>query len=197
MRFDDRQVGRTERCVSLGDLVVERAEGRVQLRDTRTSLIWTPVEIFNAPLSAMLIANWDFRATRPHTPRLKIHDLVIARETWRFPAADVPVEAFEKFDRLEIERWAQKHALPDLLFVKFPQETKPFLLDLNGPLTWRIFASTGRAWADDAQQGAPLVVTEMLPAPEHVWFEGERGERHCCELRTVIVDVNRAVDARR
>jgi hypothetical protein len=71
--------------------------------------------------------------------------------------------------------WRRRHQLPRHVFVHTPAEPKPFYCDLDSPLfvdlLRRLLTPAGEAGA------APptLHVTEMLPEPDEMWVQDDRG----------------------
>lgn len=118
---------------------------------------------------------------------MSLDDLVLFRETWRLPAAGtaLPDKAERERDYLAVRRWVAEHALPDLLFVKFPEETKPSLVDFTSPTLVLSFANLVRA-ARRLDPDAVITLSEPLPAPEDSWLPDADGERFVSELRLQI-----------
>jgi hypothetical protein len=125
---------------------------------------------------------------RPHAPRLSIDGLVVFRETWRLPAAGLGLfpRAERHRDYLAVRRWAAEHGLPDQVFVKFPGETKPILVDLTSPVLVFSFVNLVRA-ATRHDPDTVIAVSEPLPDPRTSWLSDARDERYVSEIRLQLV----------
>ncbi|MFJ9814551.1 lantibiotic dehydratase [Streptomyces sp. NPDC101151] len=148
---------------------------------------WSIAELLAVPVSIIAADAFKIGLDRTHAPRVTLDDLVLFRETWRLPVAgvDLPDKAERERDYLAVRRWVAAHALPDLLFVKFPEETKPSLVDFTSPTLVLSFANlvrTARRLAPDAL----VTLSEPLPAPDASWLTDADGERYVSELRLQI-----------
>ncbi|HWM88389.1 MAG TPA: lantibiotic dehydratase [Kofleriaceae bacterium] len=130
----------------------------------------------------------------PHTPRLRLGDLVVQRQTWRVRADELREAAGEGVSAdlvVAIERLRAGRGLPRWVFVRPPvgvlarpdgvglsdKDIKPVCIDLESYVYLDIFARRLRRFGE-------LEVVEMLPTPEQlVWREA--GGRYCFELRTL------------
>ncbi|MFJ8921084.1 lantibiotic dehydratase [Streptomyces sp. NPDC102415] len=148
---------------------------------------WSMAELLAVPVSIIAADAFKIGLDRPHAPRVTLDGLVLFRETWRMPAAGIPLAA--KPDRagdyLAVRRWLRASGLPDQAFVKFPQETKPSLVDFTSPTLVLSFANlvrrTRRLDAD-----ATVILSEPLPHPRDSWLTDADGERYVSELRLQI-----------
>jgi hypothetical protein len=150
-----------ELWVEDGDVVDDGGELRVAL-----------TEVFSLPIFVMAVRTFELWPESAHEERLEVGKVVLRRETWHVPAAEVP----EDLGAL---------GLPRRVFVKTPAERKPFYLDLESPVLSRIARRHIRAAGADGT----IRFTEMLPAPEECWLAGPDGGRYAAELR--LVGVNR------
>ncbi|TDP96486.1 lantibiotic dehydratase [Labedaea rhizosphaerae] len=119
-----------------------------------------------------------------HTPRLAIDDLVVFRESWRIPAAEL--ELPEKPDRHRdyqcVQRWLDTAGVPARVFVKFAGEDKPAFFDLTSPTMVRCFVNLARA-ALRVDANTVLGLSEPLPDPRESWLSDVNGDRYVSELR--------------
>jgi hypothetical protein len=99
----------------------------------------------------------------PHTPRLTVDGVVIARERWR------------------VDRGATVLGLPRHIFVRARPADKPLYIDRESRPLADLFANL-------AQSTESLWITEMLPAPDDCWLTDAAGARYTSELRMVLVD---------
>ncbi|TDC38954.1 lantibiotic dehydratase [Micromonospora sp. 15K316] len=150
---------------------------------------WPLVEIFGHLLGALLLDSFKLVAPAPHTPRITIDRLVVARRTWRTTAGESGLAGVagdaERF--LAVRRWRQRHGLPERVFVKVGTEVKPCYADLTAPL----HAQSLCAMVDAAAKSGPdvsVVVSELLPEPADAWVRDARGRGHVSELRLQITD---------
>lgn len=123
----------------------------------------------------------------PHSPRLSVDGMVVFRESWRLPltSLQLAVNADRHRDYLAVRDWADRHGLPDQVFVKFPDETKPALFDLTSPTLVLSFVNLARA---SLRHGPDAVVglSEPLPHPRDSWLVDAEGEHYISELRLQI-----------
>ncbi|WP_283133879.1 lantibiotic dehydratase [Rhizohabitans arisaemae] len=127
----------------------------------------------------------------PHTPRITIDRMVMSRETWRVPAARIPIGKnsgeLEKFT--EIRRWAKGLGMPRFMFWRAAEGKKPIYLDLDSPLFVADFVSSVRKAA--RIEGAVVTLAEMHPGPDHVWLPDAKGGVYTSELRIAVLDEHR------
>ncbi|QES47602.1 lantibiotic dehydratase [Streptomyces venezuelae] len=124
-----------------------------------------------------------------HAPRVTVDRLVVARETWRLPAADISFaeEKDEARRFVRARQWREQHRLPRFVFVVLPTETRPFYVDFDSPVYVNILAKALRRLARKDPDGR-AVITEMLPSPEQSWLTDGEGNTFTSELRFVAVD---------
>jgi hypothetical protein len=129
-------------------------------------------------------------APAPHTPRVSLGQLIIARESWMFAVSEMPF-ANEETDSqrfLEASRWANDHGLPRYVFVKSPVEVKPFYVDFSSPVYVDIFAKVVRRTAAAKGPETLIAISEMLPTHDHTWLSDAAGRHYASEFRIVAVD---------
>ncbi len=118
-----------------------------------------------------------------HTPRITVGRTVLQRERWSIARAElvpVPTKADTAQDTAfaqltAVRRAAREHGLPRWVFAKIPGERKPVLLDTRGLFLAELVAHL-------SSSAERLTLSEMLPGPEDLWFDGPAGA-HCSELR--------------
>jgi len=164
------------------DLVVREVEGRVEVESLRTGRVFGGAAFFGCLFRFETSYHFHPLPSAPHTPRVTVDGLVLARERWRFgpealawAAQETPADRF-----LGAQRWVKEHGLPRFCFLSVPEEPKPFYLDLHAPPLVEVAAQVLR-------KASRASVTEMLPGPEELWLQGPEGA-YCCELRLVAVD---------
>ncbi|MCA2227870.1 lantibiotic dehydratase [Nonomuraea aurantiaca] len=126
-----------------------------------------------------------FRPLRPlpHTPRVTIDRLVMARETWRVPAAEIPHRGSGGAAYAALRHWADAHGMPRFVFWRAAPRTKPRYLDFDSPLFVNDFLTEVRK---GRKSGGVISITEMHPDPAHTWLPDAQGRTHTSELRLVF-----------
>ncbi|WP_433260476.1 lantibiotic dehydratase [Actinosynnema sp. CS-041913] len=161
------------------DLVAHAPDGR------RRPLL----EMFSALLAIHAVDGFKLVHGRPHTPRITVDKLVVARETWRTTIAETGLaDVVGERDRyLAVRRWRRALGLPDRVFVKLGTEIKPFYVDLTSPLhaasLCAMVASSARA-----DRAGAVTVSEVLPDVGRHWLADADGRRYSSELRLQLVD---------
>jgi len=179
------------RSLPIAACVVREVDGevRVELRDR--SRWFDVVEVAGEALSSLVVDNFRLLPVQRHTPRVLIDGFVFSRETWRFAPQEMAFagESEEMARYLGMRRWARKHGLPRLVFVKSPGERKPVFIDLESPLFCNLLSKLVRSWQRSGNE-APFSVVEMVPGPDQTWLVDGRGARYTSELRIVAVDLS-------
>jgi hypothetical protein len=179
---------RRPRTLAAADVAVEDRDGRLVVR-LPDGAVLPLLDVFGNALTNRVMDRFTLRSEGDHSPRVTVDRMVIARESWRFPAAaldfaDVKGEA-QRF--VAARRWRDAHELPRFVFVVSPTEPRPFYADLDSPVYVSILAKAARRLAR-SRPTAWLTVTEMLPTPEQTWLTDSGGARYSSELRFVAVD---------
>ncbi len=178
----DRLLPATAAVVSENDsaLIVTGPDGRT----------WPLLEVFSALVSMHAAEAFKVMTDRPHTPRITVDRLVLARETWRTTAADTGLVAgTDPAGRyLAVRRWRAALDLPERVFVRVATELKPSYVDLTSPLYANRLCLLVRAAERAAGGAAGVVVTELLPTPEQAWVPDAHGRRYVSELRLQVRD---------
>ena len=148
-----------------------------------------PHALIEGMLIAASVSEFKLVAAAPHTPRIAIDDLVVARETWRWPARDLVFAGSKTTEErfLGALRWAESHGLPRHVFVRVPHELKPVYVDLESPVSVDLFCHLLRRAAKLTPAGE-AAVSEMLPAPHDTWLCDAQGRRYASELRIAALD---------
>jgi Lantibiotic dehydratase, N terminus len=172
-----------EQTVAIAELMVERSNGELVVRTRDRRHTWDIFELFDSFLSAQYLGSFQLLPPSPHTPRVTIDELIVARETWRFDAGALAflrlASGYERF--ASARRFATDHGLPRRVFVKAKGELKPFYLDFASPLSVDMFVNMVHA--------APsITLSEMLPGPDELWLCDAQGGAYTSELRIVAVD---------
>jgi hypothetical protein len=125
----------------------------------------------------------------PHTPRITIDRLVVARETWRTTLAETGLGTVtgERERYLAVRRWRRALGLPERAFVKLAAETKPVYVDLTSPVFTNSLCAMVRA-ALRAGRADAVTVTEVLPDADDHWLVDADGHRYSSEVRLQLLD---------
>jgi hypothetical protein len=163
-----------------GDLVAVASDGQS----------WTLDEVFAGPLTMHAVDGFKLVAAAPHTPRITLDRLVVARETWRTTVGGTGLADVtgERGRFLAVRRWRRALGLPEQVYVKLGTETKPCFLDLSSPHHASAFCSMLRTARTDGGDAVSVTVSEMLPTPEQAWVPDAAGRRYFSELRLHLVD---------
>jgi hypothetical protein len=167
-------------CEDQGRLVVRPSCGQWQA---------PLLEVLGEFLTALVVNRFRVRPPAPHQPRLLLDNVVIARETWQVPVADIPVPQAEgaEYRHRRLRAWLIDQGIPRFLFAKTVDQMKPYLVDRDAPLSLRNFARGLRRSRSGDPSGAVTLV-EMLPAPDDLWLTDAHGQRYTSELRMVAFD---------
>jgi hypothetical protein len=147
------------------------------------------VDVFSHVLTTLAMDLFEVLPEAPHTPRVTVDRMVIARETWRLPASGATfAEAKDEAKRFVLGRaWREEHAMPRFVFAVLPTEPRPFYVDFDSPVYVNILAKALRRLVKKDPEGV-ITITEMLPTPEQTWLTDDAGESYTAELRFVAVD---------
>jgi hypothetical protein len=117
----------------------------------------------------------------PHTPRITIGRLTVAREEWTTtPETMGFVDERDDGRRFAaVRQWAEARRLPRHVFIKAPSEVKPCYVDFDSTTYVELFARMMRR----APRAAPVRIVEMLPTPADTWLIDSAGRRYTVELR--------------
>ncbi len=176
--------------VTLGELVVEQTDEGLRVRTRDQRLSFDIIEFFGYTLSNKCMAFPIIFPPAKHTPRLTIDEVVITRESWYFNISELPfVKIKERSAQfLAVRRWAKAHGLPRFLFVKSPNEPKPFYVDLASPIYVNILVKTIHHLAVTPETVTLIRLTEMLPTFDQLWLTDATNQRYTSELRLVIIN---------
>lgn len=131
----------------------------------------------------------------PQMPRLRCGRIIVQRRSWTVAANELGSGNFSGISHdlvVAVERLREKKGWPRHVYIRPSEQalrrsgaegrdkdTKPVYIDLESYLFLEIF----HRWL---VKSGELEVTEMLPAPEDLWWQEEGGAR-TCELRTLIL----------
>lgn len=177
--------------IPVSSLLVKNSPNGLVVQTRDRSLEFDIIEFFGEILSGAAVELMKIMHPCKYTPRVSIDRLIVSRESWLFLARDIHFinEEDEHRRYLEARRWMGTHDLPRFVFVKVPVEIKPFYVDFDSPIYVEILVKMiRRVLARDRALGQ-FTVTEMLPAPRHVWLPDAEGNTYTSELRMVMRDL--------
>lgn len=173
--------------IAAADIVVTRDGGGLvaTLPDGRT---YPLIAVLGEYVGYMAANRFQVLPEAPHSPRVTIDRLVIARETWRIPAAELisltAVPESEAYRGLcEI---ATAHGIARHTFWRAAPGTKPIYLDLKSPVLGALLVRELRRVARSGE--ATVTFVEMYPGPDQLWLTDAAGRRYTSELRITIAD---------
>jgi hypothetical protein len=181
------------RLVPVSELVVCHAEnGRLQVRSRQRPLRFDLLEALSAAIGGEVANHFKLLTEAEQTPCVQIDRLVVARQTWRFRAADLwfafEAEAVGRYQ--EARRWAGAYGLPRQVFVKAAVEVKPWYVDVTSPVYVEGLSRVVRRCVERGLSEAWVTVTEMLPAVEQSWLVDAEQNHYASELRLIAVNLD-------
>ncbi len=152
---------------------------------------WPLIEVFGELITVHAVNAFKLLAAAPHTPRITVDRVVVARETWRSTLGESGLAEHTGYAEryLAARRFRDRLGLPERVFVKLEGEAKPCYLDFTSPLLVSSFCSMAHAARVRAGDGLGLVVSEMLPGPDDAWVPDAAGGRYLSELRIQASDL--------
>ncbi|ACU37473.1 lantibiotic dehydratase [Actinosynnema mirum] len=171
------------------------ADVRVELRGEELvavlpdGAVFPVADVFSHVLTTLVVDGFRVLPEADRTPRVSVGPLVVSRETWRFPVAELDfADARTEPARFAAARaWRAERGLPRFVFFTSPAEPRPVFADFDSPASVTLLAKAVRRLAR-ADGAARLTVVEMLPTPEQAWLTDDRGEVYTSELRFVLRD---------
>jgi hypothetical protein len=179
-----------EKIVTIGDLVAENIGGQLIVRTRDARLQFDFAKVFSELVSMNVVDSFRILPRRPHSPRVTIDNVVVARESWWLPVGEMTFiqEKEEEGRFLAVRRWADSHNLPRQVFVKTPVETKPYFLDFDSPVLVSLFVKSMRRTLTEMGADTRVALSEMVPNLNQVWLPDGDGQQYTCEFRVVAVD---------
>jgi hypothetical protein len=155
---------------------------------------WPLIEVFAELFATHTVDAFKLLGSFPHTPRVWIDRLLVARETWCRHVGELDF-AFVNDEReryLRVRQWRTDLGLPNRIFAKVGTEIKPVYVDLTSPTYVTVLCMAIRGGMRDGGPGTAVTISEMLPTPEQAWVPDAVGNRYSSELRLLVVDPERA-----
>jgi len=163
---------------------VEDAGDRLRVRSRTGDLDHDIIAFMEQYLGAEAMSHFKLLPRRPHTPRVTLDGLVISRERWHLPPADLRelTEEAPEAERVKrVNAWAGRLGVPRHAFATVPHEPKPIYVDFSSPILVDNFVRL-------LLKATSLGLSEMLPAHDDLWLPDAEGNLYTCELRLAAVD---------
>lgn len=178
-----------------GALTIRSVEGSAVVESVVDGTRYDVVELLSDALTAITVNAFQLLPPLPHSPRITLDDVVVARERWTVDVADAAWARIndEAARFWAAQRWRRDHGLPVRFFVKSPLETKPFAVDLTNLSCVAVLASAMGAVARAGRSSVTL--TEQLPELGEYWLTDQQGEGYTSEMRVVAVRARAEDDA--
>ena len=125
-------------------------------------------DVFALPIFVSAVRSFTLLPQEEHAPRVTVGRMVLRRESWSIPAAEIPERAED------VAAFARDRGMPRRVFMKSPLERKPMYLDTESPVLSRILCRQARHARETP--GARMEFTEMLPGPDECWLADADGE---------------------
>jgi len=185
---DDARSRLPRDCVlPVSGLEICEHDGRVVVRTSSQGASPRSLEllsVFSWRLTWATLATFSLFPEQAHVPRISIDRLVVHRESWRFEPGELAfASASTGFERwCGARRWMHAAGLPRWVFVRIPEEAKPYCVDFESAISVELLAKLVR-------KASMVKVSEMLPTPDEAWLTDAEGRRYSCELRTSALDL--------
>lgn len=127
-----------------------------------------------AALASGLVLHAPVRGGGDHLGRIRVAEATYQRESWELHVHSV-VAARDGDAFLALRRLVRDRGLPRFVFIRVPDERKPYMLDTRSPFAVDLLRHVAR-------RTGVCRAEEMLPGPDDLWLKDDRG-RYTCELR--------------
>lgn len=185
----------TRRVIPMHQVEVREVDGYLTLWADEKPLTTYPGDLksiahqcFSLPCVVPL--PWSMLLESTHTPRILVDGVVVQREAWTVETSQVqlpPVGSTGFPLLMHMRRLRQRYQWPEQVFVKWSAHEKPVLIDMTIP--WAV------EWlAHILRQAERVVLSEMNPAPQELWWEDSLG-KHTFEMRTAYFYAHSLVKA--
>ena len=178
-----------ERVLRVGDLVVEKSDGGLVVRNRDGTQRFDLAEFVRIYIGRPCSRRFSMLPAAAHLPRIAIDQFVLSREQWRFPCGEVPFAGLRSTEErfIAARRWIRAHGIPRWAFVRVPFELKPIYADFESPVSVDAMAKIIRS-GTKGDAATPVTVTEMLPDPRQCWLADAQGNRYVSELRVCALN---------
>jgi hypothetical protein len=185
---DDARSRLPRDCVlPISGLEICEHDGRIVVRTSSQDACPRSLELLTVlawKLTWATLANFSPFPEQAHVPRIAIDRLVVQRESWIFEPGELAfASASTGFERwCGARRWMHAAGLPRWVFVRIPEELKPYFIDFESAISVELLAKLVR-------KASRIKVSEMLPTPDQAWLTDAEGRRYSCELRASALDL--------
>lgn len=189
LAFDAAPGADPARVVPITGVDVLERDG-VVVAEARDGRAWPVFDVFELVVGWLGTEAFKLASTDPHTPRITIDRLVIARETWRARLGELELcrVGGRLPEYLAARRWRRAAGMPERVFAKIGSEIKPTYVDFTSPRYVSCFATMLRSAWQRGGDGVEVVLSELLPGPDEAWLPDAEGRRYSCELRVQFRD---------
>ncbi len=176
------------RTLTVGECLLTDVAGKLVVRSRDGRHRFDLVEVLGDLLALHLLQHFRILPPAAHSPRITVDRVVLSRESWTCPAADLGFASMagERDRYLAARDWAGRLGVPRFAFAHTTVESKPFFVDLAALSSVDLLARAARRAA--AAPAGTVTITEMLPEPDGLWLTDAAGDRYTAELRMVAVD---------
>jgi hypothetical protein len=173
--------------LSAADLAVQVSGEELVVRQLSSGRRLEFLDVISEPMSLLIADAFQPFGFCRHRPRISIGNLVVARESWTFPAAELgwAFTGDEQQRYLQARHWRAAHELPERGFVRVPVERKPMAVDFRSLALVNLLAKTVRKTAQET--AGDVTLSEMLPDLGQLWLRDAAGEQYTSEFRVVAV----------
>ncbi|SCY09435.1 Lantibiotic dehydratase, C terminus [Paenibacillus polysaccharolyticus] len=174
------------RAVSELDLVYDDRFYIVESGHKKIMDLETDVEPLNQIFSFPSVKSFSLHMGE-HTPRIEINGVVYQRERWKLNSQEILTSASDQDinDGLLIE-WAiefkETYSMPRYVYVRGDREPKPIFVDFENFFTLELLIQL-------LKKNELVVISEMLPSADDLWFE-RHDSKYTSEFRFSVIYEN-------
>jgi hypothetical protein len=175
--------------VPAGALEVVDREGRLTVVSRADGREWDLLEVVGESLSWVAMNGFaPVPGRNGRKPRVSVDSLVFTRASWKVPVALLGWERLTGGARYRAaRRWRRAAGVPERCFYRLGVEDKPQFVDFSSVALVDVLAR-GLRNLGEADPGASVGFSEMLPDLGQSWLTDEDGRRYAAEIRIVAVD---------
>ncbi len=169
-----------ERTLATGELEVTEDDGHLYVRTRDGRLQMGLMSVRWSFLQGKLLGVEPFPfLDEPNVPRITMGRWILARQQWTVPTGPLVTAAGRSESLLGVRDWQHELGLPDLVFVRSPDEPKAIFIDLRSGLYTDVLLAMAR-------RVPSLTISEMAPTPDQAWLSDHNGN-YMCEVRLTAV----------
>ncbi|WP_366344560.1 lantibiotic dehydratase [Paenibacillus amylolyticus] len=174
------------RVVSELDLVYDQRFYILEAGHKKIMDLETDVEPLNQIFSFPCVKSFSIQMGE-HTPRIEINGVVFQRERWKLNSQEILESASDKaINEWLLIEWAiafkEQYSMPRCVYVRGDNEPKPIFVDFENFFTLELLIQL-------LKKNEIVVISEMLPAADELWFERHEC-KHTSEFRFSVIYEN-------